>query len=291
MTITLVDVIFFAVVFVYLDGLESSLISSYTRVEPWVLCLILSGGDKNRCLAESEQWLVNESVVGAVLIMLSLIGIEVFCLLFRRTFLTGWKEFFIAKFSKKEEFVSLNALSPQPQLSHSRPGTARKKSANGIAFEMQKPKDYAYDSKTLSPIVTSVLSSPELEEAELTPRMCSPPHFGPDTPEPGFSGYYKTVRPPSPSLQGGNLPGRSWSNSSDGKGSFSSSRVPSHHSTARSMGWDPTSTYAPASTGPRLPAFTAPFPRLSDVGSEDRPDSLDFDPRPDSRGYSPGQAL
>lgn len=211
-TVCLVDVIFFAVVFVYLDDLESSLITSYERAEPWLLCLVESGGNKNACLALSEKWLIKESIVGAVLIMLSLIGLAVFCLLFRFSFLIGWRDFLHSKLGKQDkEFVSLDALQQRPP---SRSDTVTKRSgANGVAFEMQTPattttttkQAYTYtdmDAKNLSPIITTTsISSPyttfSSPSSYISPssghhfNSFSPPHFGTsDTPEPGFSDYY-----------------------------------------------------------------------------------------------------
>jgi hypothetical protein len=52
---------------------------------------------------------VNESTVIAILMMLSIAGIQVFVLLSRSSMYSGWLEFFRNKFSKNREFVSLDA--------------------------------------------------------------------------------------------------------------------------------------------------------------------------------------
>ncbi|KAI4731707.1 hypothetical protein E4T49_00580 [Aureobasidium sp. EXF-10728] len=118
-TIVLVDVIFFAVVFVYLDKIEESMLHDYTRVLPWVACLIESGGDRDSCFKYSHQWLISEPTIGAMLIMISLLAIELFVLLFRWSLITGWKERWTALTKgKPQEFVSLDArraqFSPHP---------------------------------------------------------------------------------------------------------------------------------------------------------------------------------
>ena len=263
-TITLVDVIFFAVVFVYLDNIESHIVKETTRAEPWIICLVMTGGDKNQCMEQSEEWLISERVVGAVLIMLSLIGLEVFCLLFRWSLIVGWREYFVERFHKKQEFVSVDALSPQ-----SRPTYvgSQQYGANGVAFEMQTPREHAYDrdAKKPSPVLTTVAVS----ESD----SYSPPHFGPETPEPGFSGYFNTNESRSQfSLQipqcSEGVPRRSASDSSQERHSFASMRMPTN-TTVQNMGWDPTSSYAassalgpPAAQSPRSGKNT-PSPRSS----------------------------
>lgn len=106
-TIVLVDVIFFAVVFVYLDKLEASVLTDKQRVLPWALCLIESGGDRTACLKYSQAWLISEPTIGAMLIMISLIGIELFALLFRWSLLTGWRDRWSP--GNQHDFVSFDA--------------------------------------------------------------------------------------------------------------------------------------------------------------------------------------
>jgi hypothetical protein len=65
------DVIFFAVVFVYLDNNEAAVLSNESVAEPWLLCLVESNGDKNKCLDLAGPLVVNEATVMAVLILLS----------------------------------------------------------------------------------------------------------------------------------------------------------------------------------------------------------------------------
>lgn len=113
-TIVLVDVIFFAVVFVYLDKIEVSMLHDYTRVLPWVICLIENGGNRDQCFKFSHKWLISEPTIGAMLIMISLLGIELFVLLFRWSLITAWKERWTALTKgKPQEFVSLDARKAQ----------------------------------------------------------------------------------------------------------------------------------------------------------------------------------
>ena len=65
------DVIFFAIVFVFLDNTEQEVVHSTTKALPWVKCLIEANGDKMKCFDEASSLTVNESTVTAVLVLLS----------------------------------------------------------------------------------------------------------------------------------------------------------------------------------------------------------------------------
>lgn len=65
------DVIFFAVVFVFLDNTEHVASKSATKALPWIECLIENDGDKTKCFDEASSLTVSESTVVAVLILLS----------------------------------------------------------------------------------------------------------------------------------------------------------------------------------------------------------------------------
>jgi hypothetical protein len=65
------DVIFFAVVFVFLDDIEQNLLKNPIKAEDWLKCLVLSGGVKNACTKLAEPLVVNEATVMAVLLLLS----------------------------------------------------------------------------------------------------------------------------------------------------------------------------------------------------------------------------
>lgn len=69
--IIITDVIFFSVVFVYLDNNEAAVLSNESLAEPWILCLMESNGDKNKCLDLAGGLVLNEATVMAVLILLS----------------------------------------------------------------------------------------------------------------------------------------------------------------------------------------------------------------------------
>lgn len=65
------DVIFFAVIFVFLDDTETNLLKNPLQAEAWLACLIQSKGNKDQCLSLGEALVVNEATVMAVLYLLS----------------------------------------------------------------------------------------------------------------------------------------------------------------------------------------------------------------------------
>jgi hypothetical protein len=65
------DVIFFSVVFVFMDNNESAVVNNIERALPWLLCLAGSNGNKNKCLDLAAPLVINEATVMAVLMLLS----------------------------------------------------------------------------------------------------------------------------------------------------------------------------------------------------------------------------
>lgn len=69
--VIIINVVFFAVVFVSMDSNLQSEKSSGTAAEPWLLCLVLSGGNKDACLDQAGKLVTNEATVVAVLVVLA----------------------------------------------------------------------------------------------------------------------------------------------------------------------------------------------------------------------------
>ncbi|KAF2099460.1 hypothetical protein NA57DRAFT_65524 [Rhizodiscina lignyota] len=107
----LADVVFFAIVFIYMDSVivEVTQRHDITHVMPWILCLFEDGKATEKCLNLGQDALVNQATVVAILFLLGLAGVQVFVLLARWTMFTGWVEWFRAKFFPNREFVSLDA--------------------------------------------------------------------------------------------------------------------------------------------------------------------------------------
>ncbi|KAF2723225.1 hypothetical protein K431DRAFT_220288 [Polychaeton citri CBS 116435] len=163
-SIILVDVIFFSIVFVYLDGMQQSVTQDWTKVQKWTICLAMHPTDKNACLQEVDGWLVSESTVVAVLILLSLTGIQVFLFLTRPSVFSAWVDFFREKFMDRQEFVSLDAT---PEIMRS--ASQRKlvdsykynRGHQSTDFEMQKPRDLTLDIDSKTMHSDTVVSSPD----------------------------------------------------------------------------------------------------------------------------------
>lgn len=105
----LVDVIFFSVVFIWLNSIQSHATDDLDDLQPYLQCLIFSYPKVDPCLELGQSLAINQSTVTAILMMLSIAGLQVFLLLLRWSMLTGWFEFFKSKFSRNREFVSLDA--------------------------------------------------------------------------------------------------------------------------------------------------------------------------------------
>lgn len=138
-TIILVDVIFFAIVFVYLDGLQTRVPDDVEKIMPWVMCLAQHPTDKNKCLDEAANYRVNEPTVVAVLILLSLAGVQVFLFLTRPSIFPAWLEFFTHRFTKRQEFVSLDARTDIMRAPSQREYHNYDNGHHNTTFEMQKP--------------------------------------------------------------------------------------------------------------------------------------------------------
>ncbi|ESZ99576.1 hypothetical protein SBOR_0049 [Sclerotinia borealis F-4128] len=100
------DVVFFAIVFVFMDDLETNILKDPTKAEQWLTCLLQTAGDRNACLSLASALVVNEATVGAVLVMLSLNGFWAALFLGRKAMFTGWIEMYRGKMKPNNEFIS-----------------------------------------------------------------------------------------------------------------------------------------------------------------------------------------
>ncbi|KAF2662841.1 hypothetical protein K491DRAFT_584366 [Lophiostoma macrostomum CBS 122681] len=105
----LVDVIFFSVVFVYMNQVEESAATDLEAAMPFLMCLVQHADNVTTCDKLGQDLFVNQSTVLAVLILLSLAGIQCFILLARSSMFTAWYTLIRSKFDSKREFVSLDA--------------------------------------------------------------------------------------------------------------------------------------------------------------------------------------
>lgn len=67
----LVDVIFFSVVFIYLNSAQTSSMDDLSKALPFIVCLMKNPADPKECHDIGQNLFVNEGTVIAVLMMLS----------------------------------------------------------------------------------------------------------------------------------------------------------------------------------------------------------------------------
>ena len=65
------DVVFFSVIFVYLDSTTQPKVKTEAKGQAWILCLMTHSGDKNRCLDLAGKIVLSEATVMTVLVVLS----------------------------------------------------------------------------------------------------------------------------------------------------------------------------------------------------------------------------
>ena len=74
--IIIINVVFLSIVFVQMDNTVTAAAQHLEKAEPWLLCLVIHGGDKTACLSKVKQTgiVVNEGTVMAALVLLSVSG-------------------------------------------------------------------------------------------------------------------------------------------------------------------------------------------------------------------------
>ncbi|KAF2132653.1 hypothetical protein P153DRAFT_354141 [Dothidotthia symphoricarpi CBS 119687] len=105
----LVDVIFFSIVFVWLNSTTTHALDDIDSIKPFLFCLIAHTDNLDPCFDIGQDMAVDQKTVIAVLMMLSIAGLQCFFLLVRRSMFSAWVDFFKTKVNKNREFVSLDA--------------------------------------------------------------------------------------------------------------------------------------------------------------------------------------
>ena len=153
----LVDVIFFSIVFIWLNSVTKHATNNITEVYPYLLCLMSNANDPSPCFSLGQNLAIDQSTVTAVLMMLSVAGIQVFLLLGRWSMFTGWRDLIRGKFSKNREFVSLDARNPTEDMRH---------------FELKNFDHQSPPNAHMAPELASYVMS--------NPRSDTPEHFHKD---------------------------------------------------------------------------------------------------------------
>ena len=237
------NVIFLAVVFVSMDNSTQDAKKDLSKAQPWLLCLVMSGGDKNECLDKASGLVIDQSTAMAVLIVLSLNGIWTLLFLGRISMAAAWINLVRRPFSRSHDFVSIDA---------------RRFSADPRSYEkyemITSPPTTLVTLKTPEPVVTSPPTDSALSEFSPSAKT---DYFGKEITYNSPTLSFSTPRPPSagrlsgrtlsfssprpPNLQ--RLSERTMSLSSEKTYTFSSQSPPS------AKGWDPSSTHAASFQG------------------------------------------
>ncbi|KAI1277087.1 hypothetical protein F5Y07DRAFT_112674 [Xylaria sp. FL0933] len=107
--IIIADVIFFAIVFVFLDSTIEDIKTDPSKALKWITCLA-TYNDKHACLPLADPLVVNLPTVTAVLILLAMNGLWLLLILGRWSMVTGWGEWITGLGGRrKKEFVSVDA--------------------------------------------------------------------------------------------------------------------------------------------------------------------------------------
>ncbi|PPJ61042.1 hypothetical protein CBER1_02017 [Cercospora berteroae] len=162
-TIILVDLVFFTIVFLKMDTMQNGARSNYEKVVPWLACLASNPTDKNQCLDLVNDFVVAEPAVAAVLFMLSFAAFEVFLLLTRPSIFPAWLDFFRSLGRpEQQQFVTLDAT-PDLTRNTSHSGLVDPKAGyQSTTYEMSnKGPDLNTDGLDIKSSGESALSSPE----------------------------------------------------------------------------------------------------------------------------------
>lgn len=111
--ILIANALFFAIVFMKLDRATRNTQENFAKALPWLFCLSLSRGDKEKCRDLAQDLGPNGPTLLAVLVLLALVGLWNFLLLVRGSHFAGWtellKNLFYCCLRPKKEFVSADA--------------------------------------------------------------------------------------------------------------------------------------------------------------------------------------
>ena len=187
----LVDVIFFSVVFIWLNSISTHAADDIELAMPFLFCLVSNPVNHDKCTPLAERLFVNKSTVIAVLIMLSLAGLQVFILLARASMFTGWVDLVKIKLGYKREFVSLDA---------------HKYAVGPNQFELtQVPQNIAAYPEVPESAVTSPTTPKEKEDFEPYRRSVTgtPDYFSKDTAREYTTPNLSFSRPRRPSQAAG----------------------------------------------------------------------------------------
>ena len=211
--IIIVNVTFLAVIFISMDRAVLAAKKDVSKAQPWIICLVMNGGDKTKCLAKAGSLIKNESTVMAALLLLSvrfptlwlsyaranffkLNGFWTWLFLGRTSIVHAWIHLIRRPFSRSHDFVSVDA---------------RRLSADPRTYEMiLSPPQTAYAAKSPGPLILNSTSDKDCF-SPLTPsiksnRTSKTDYFGKEAAYASPTLSFSSPRPPSAGI----MQGREW---------------------------------------------------------------------------------
>ncbi|KAE8837002.1 hypothetical protein HRS9122_07157 [Pyrenophora teres f. teres] len=148
-----------------------------TQVKTWIICQTLSRGDKKECRKYVKGFTVREADVLVALILASLVGIEIFILLFRRSMAQAWLDLFKRLPSFYQAYQPLGRRPQTPELTTFE---------NPDKYSLPSPAERRHGSRFVEglEIVPSSSGSYEAREQIPPPLRSPPPHSPADSPPP-----------------------------------------------------------------------------------------------------------
>ncbi|TKA45682.1 hypothetical protein B0A49_13363 [Cryomyces minteri] len=94
--LVIIESVYFATVFLQQQMVTMTTVGPAVeeKIRMWTECIVLQGGDKNKCLSLAKGLTSSEEVVVASVILVSVIAIECFFLLGRLSMFKGWRNIF-----------------------------------------------------------------------------------------------------------------------------------------------------------------------------------------------------
>lgn len=271
--IIIINVVFLSIVFVQMDNTVTAAMRDFQKAEPWLLCLVINGGDKTPCLDKVKQagLVANEGTVMAALVLLSLNGIWTLLFLGRTSMLVGWIDLIRRPLTKRNDFVSVDArgysnspkdyemitspptTSEMPKIPDHIVTNPRSEHEDGLSPLSQSPPSPSsqytndYFNKEADSKNQQLSFSPPQEAEYKIPKLS---FSSPRPPSAGRSFSRESYARPCQPQMGRISPGTPFSPSTrreSGGSTFSSA-----------YDWDPATTYAPPST--HIPSYSRPDP-------------------------------
>ncbi|KAL1872113.1 hypothetical protein Daus18300_004482 [Diaporthe australafricana] len=203
--IIIADVIFFAVIFVFQDNTIETVKNDPSVALPWILCITVNDGDKNKCLDQAGSIAVDMATVGAVLILLAMNGFWLLVLLGRWSMVTAWMDLLGRRPPAKREFVSVDARLDDLKM-NTDPRSYEmlsRDSGKNYMDEMVTP-DTVREGPIYPPIRSYLAStaSPTIDSPDMSSGRRTPDYFGPQARYQAPVRSFSSPRPPTREGQG-----------------------------------------------------------------------------------------